>query len=143
MVAAVQLTVLTGPHKDRRFCFCGPNQCYIGRAVDCFVQLCGTERDQLISRHHCKLDIDPPAIHLRDLGSTNGTFVNGKGVEASLKELSDKVGCSVNDGDLITVGGTTLRARIVNCPHAGYDQEGKPVWREGETAIKDCPLTCD
>ena len=142
MVTAVRFTVLTGPHKGRRFCFCGPNRCQVGRALDCFIQLSGTERDQLISRHHCQLDIDPPSVRLRDLGSTNGTYVNGRKVESSLAEPSEKVGCIVNGGDLLTVGGTTLRADMVDCPGSANEPEGKPIWAAGETAKKDCLLPC-
>lgn len=142
MVTAIRLTVLTGPHKNRRFCFCGPTRCQVGRALDCFVQFSGTERDELISRHHCRLDIDPPSIQVRDLGSTNGTYINGKEVDSGLKELSEKAGCTVNHGDLLTAGGTTLRVDILDCPHAGNESEGKSIWATGETAKKDCPLPC-
>jgi pSer/pThr/pTyr-binding forkhead associated (FHA) protein len=31
-----------------------------------------------ISRYHCLLDINSPDIRVRDLGSLNGTIVNGK-----------------------------------------------------------------
>jgi pSer/pThr/pTyr-binding forkhead associated (FHA) protein len=110
--------------------------------LDCFIQLSGTERDQLISRHHCQLDIDPPSVQIRDLGSTNGTHVNGMEVRSSLKDPSEKVGSVVNDGDLLTVGGTTLAVAIIDCPHAGSELEGKTAWPGGETAKKDCPLPC-
>jgi predicted component of type VI protein secretion system len=142
MVTAVRLTVLTGPHKNRKFCFCGPTRCQMGRALDCFVQLSGAERDQLISRHHCQLDIDPPSLQVRDLGSRNGTFINGKEVESSLKELSEKAGAVVNHGDVLTMGGTTVRVDILDCPHAGKESEGKSIWEAGETAKKDCRLPC-
>jgi len=110
--------------------------------LDCFVQLSGAERDQLISRHHCQLEIDPPAVRVRDLGSTNGTFLNGTGVETILKELPEKPGSLVKDGSFLTVGGTTLKVDIVDCPHAGNDAAGQAIWQAGETAKKDCPLTC-
>ncbi len=142
MATAVRLTVLTGPHKGSRFCFCGPNQCEVGRALDCFVQLSGADRDQLISRHHCRLDIDPPSVEVRDLGSLNGTFVNGRAIEPGLYEYSETAGYPVDDGGLINVAGTTLRVDIVDCPPAGKELAGRPVWRAGETAKKDCPLRC-
>jgi len=142
MATAVRLTVLTGLHKNRRFCFCGPNRCQVGRALDCFVQLFGAERDQLISRHHCQLDIDPPSLQVRDLGSTNGTFINGKEVESSLNDLSEKAGAVVNHGDFLTIGGTTVRVDILDCPHARNESGGKSIWEAGETAKKDCLLPC-
>ncbi|KYC36281.1 hypothetical protein WA1_52005 [Scytonema hofmannii PCC 7110] len=32
----------------------------------------------IFSRYHCLLDINPPDIRVRDFGSRNGTYVNGK-----------------------------------------------------------------
>jgi eukaryotic-like serine/threonine-protein kinase len=146
MVTAVRLTVLTGPHKNRRFCFCGPTRCQVGRDLNCFVQMSGTERDQLISRHHCLLNINPPSIQVEDLGSSNGTYVNGKKVDPSPKETTllpnSETGLVVNQGDLLTTGGTTFRVDVVDCPHAGSELAGKSIWEAGETAKKDCPLPC-
>jgi pSer/pThr/pTyr-binding forkhead associated (FHA) protein len=112
--------------------------------VDCFVQLSGTERDRLISRHHCRLDIDPPLVRVEDLGSINGTYVNGQRVDPPLKDLVDLPGAEtkVKHGDLITIGGTTFQVDVVDCPHAGEEWEGKPIWEPGQTAKKDCPLAC-
>jgi eukaryotic-like serine/threonine-protein kinase len=143
MFTAVRLTVLTGPHKSRRFCFCGPTRCQVGRDLNCFVQLSGTERDKLISRHHCLLDINPPAIHVEDLGSGNGTYINGRRVDPISNETRDETaGLAVNHGDVLTIGGTTLRVEVVDCPHAGSELAGKSIWEAGETAKKDCPLSC-
>jgi len=114
----------------------------MGRAWDCVVQLSGADKDQLISRHHCQLDIDPPFLQVWDLGSRNGTFINGKEVEPSVKDQSEKAGAVVNHGDLLTIGGTTVRIDILDCPHAGKELEGTSIWQTGETAKKDCPLPC-
>lgn len=51
-----------------------------------FPFLIGKEKDKVnaviheksVSRTHCKLEEDEGVIYLRDLGSTNGTFINGK-----------------------------------------------------------------
>jgi pSer/pThr/pTyr-binding forkhead associated (FHA) protein len=60
------------------YVFDEPCQPVIGRANDCTIQLPTNFRFAEVSRHHCLLDIDPPAIRVRDLGSLNGTFVNGE-----------------------------------------------------------------
>jgi pSer/pThr/pTyr-binding forkhead associated (FHA) protein len=146
MATTIRLTVLTGAHKNRKYCFCGPTHCEVGRALDCFVQLSGTERDQLISRHHCRLEIDPPLVHVADLGSSNGTYVNGSKVEPISTRTGDPPGSEkvvdVNNGDLITVGGTTFQVDVVDCPHVDEEREGIPVWEPGQTAKKECPLPC-
>lgn len=73
----VDLRVLAGPYKGRVFSFTQPDTFLIGRSVD--AHLCLTD-DKFFSRHHCLLEITPPHCFLRDLGSTNGTFVNGQRV---------------------------------------------------------------
>jgi hypothetical protein len=135
MPATLRLTVLTGDHKDEKFCFCGASSCLIGRGSDCFIQLTGTERDQLISRHHCQLKIDLPAVHIKDLGSRNGTYLNGKLVESLEVSLAP---CECDAGatrpaEILTVGGTTLRVDVVDCK--GDSGIG---WKPGEMARKGC-----
>src|SRR2546423_7765171 len=95
----VNLKVLAGPYKGRVFNFTQPDTFLIGRTEDS--HLCLPE-DKFFSRHHCMLEITPPRCFLRDLGSTNGTFVNGQRVaEASLKS-----------GDQIQGGATVLLVEV-------------------------------
>jgi len=142
MAAAIRLTVLTGPHKHRKFCFCGPSKCQIGRALDCMVQLSGAARDQLISRHHCQLEIDPPVLKVRDLASKNGTFVNGKKVASSPTQPAEEAAAELEHGDLLTVGGMTMRVDILDCPHFEGKTEGKSNWEVGQVVKEDCSLPC-
>ena len=51
----------------------------IGRAEDCDLQL----ESDLVSSYHCILLLDEYTLRLRDLGSKNGTFVNGRRVGTS------------------------------------------------------------
>jgi pSer/pThr/pTyr-binding forkhead associated (FHA) protein len=50
----------------------------LGRAKDCHPNIPDDEKHRRISRSHCLLEINPPDIRIRDFGSKNGTFVNGK-----------------------------------------------------------------
>lgn len=61
----------------------------IGRCESADLQIDSTR----VSREHACVEIDGAAVVLRDLGSTNGTFVNGEPV--------DQV--ELRDGDVITV----------------------------------------
>jgi hypothetical protein len=67
----------------------------IGRLAECEVVL----DDSKVSRRHAEVRRDGVGAVVVDLGSTNGTQVNGAGVREKL----------LNDGDSITVGATTLR----------------------------------
>jgi len=53
----------------------------VGRAVDCAVRLDSTD----VSRRHARIVVNDNDALLEDLGSTNGTFVNGTRVTAPVK----------------------------------------------------------
>jgi hypothetical protein len=84
----VTLRVLSGPHIGRTFTFDQHDTFLIGRAET--AHLCLPE-DRFFSRHHCLLEIAPPRVFLRDLGSTNGTFVNGQRVQEAYLSSGDKI----------------------------------------------------
>src|SRR6267142_1254727 len=112
----VNLKVLAGPYKGRIFTFSQHDTFLIGRTND--AHLCLPD-DRFFSRNHCLLEINPPHSFLRDLGSTNGTFVNGQRVkEASLK-----------NGDRIQGGETVLLVEVTASePHqlSETTQEARP-----------------
>lgn len=68
----------------------------IGRLADCTVVIA----DGNTSRHHAEIRRVANAFMVNDLGSTNGTFVNGERVTAERR---------LADGDAITVGAVTVR----------------------------------
>ncbi len=114
----INLRVLAGPYKGRVFSFTQSDTFLIGRTNDAHLYL---PEDKFFSRHHCLLEITPPHCFLRDLGSTNGTFVNGKKVtEAFLK-----------NGDQIQGGETVLLVEVStgeadggrNVPRADYSSK--------------------
>jgi hypothetical protein len=55
-----------------------------------------------ISRRHARIDFDGGQVVLTDLGSTNGTSVNGQRVSA----------VALNPGDMVQLGTTTLTFRV-------------------------------
>ena len=78
MPAKVILTITRGPLAGQTFAFEEHTTRLLGRGEDCDPRLPDDQDHRLISRHHCLLEINPPAIRVRDFGSRNGTFVNGK-----------------------------------------------------------------
>lgn len=59
--------------------------------------------DPAVSSPHCMLLFRGGKIKIKDELSTNGTFVNGKGIEES----------EIEDGDIILVGKTELKFRSI------------------------------
>ncbi|HEX8709574.1 MAG TPA: protein kinase [Pyrinomonadaceae bacterium] len=95
----VTLRVLSGPHAGRTFTFDQHDTFLIGRSET--AQLC-LPNDRFFSRNHCLLEIAPPRCFLRDLGSTNGTFVNGVKVQEAY----------LRNGDQIQGGQTVLAVEV-------------------------------
>ena len=95
----VNLRVIAGPYTGRIFTFTQHDSFLIGRNPE--AHLCLPD-DRFFSRNHCLLEINPPHSFLRDLGSTNGTFVNGKKVREVF----------LNSGDQIQGGETVLCVEV-------------------------------
>ncbi len=116
MPAQVTLTILQGDHQDKSFTFDSRETFLIGRDSNCHLRL----TDQAVSRHHCLLDINPPYIKARDLGSKFGTFVNGEKIgqrpanatpaEAAKLQLPEY---ELKAGDRITIHQTILEVGII------------------------------
>ena len=68
----------------------------IGRLPECTITL----EDGNVSREHARIQPGPGAYVVTDLGSTNGTMVNGVRVQGSQK---------IADGDIVSFGSTHVR----------------------------------
>jgi pSer/pThr/pTyr-binding forkhead associated (FHA) protein len=74
----------------------------IGRSLNCDLVL----KDGKISRTHCRVEMREGRLILTDLGSANGTVVNGEAVRKSV----------VNRGDYVRLGFTVLACRESEIP---------------------------
>ena len=77
-VMRVILDVVQGPLKGRQFVLDRHDTFIVGRSR--FVH-CPMPEDLALSRDHFMIEVNPPVCELRDLGSTNGTFVNNQRVD--------------------------------------------------------------
>lgn len=91
----------------------------VGRESDCELRIPLPS----VSRQHCEFILDNGKVTVRDLGSSNGTYVNKQRVEEA--ELSA--------GDLIAVGPAVF-ALILNGEPSGLDM--KAVFAEGTVVVK-------
>lgn len=91
------LTVVTGPEQGQSFPIDGsqPSRILLGQAPACDIRL----TDRTVSRRHVALDVEGGRVRVSDLGSKNGTRINGvKIVEAW-----------VQGGETIQAGSTVFR----------------------------------
>ena len=70
----VLLRVTAGPHLGEEYCVELRDTFTVGRSSRVHFPMV---YDQALSREHFQINNDPPLCHLVDLGSTNGTKVNG------------------------------------------------------------------
>jgi pSer/pThr/pTyr-binding forkhead associated (FHA) protein len=93
-----RLVVLSSPALPAGDVFdIGPVPLTVGRGDDNAVAL---RRDEFASAHHARLEALRDGVWLVDLGSTNGTLVNGARIDGRRR---------LRSGDLIRVGDTELR----------------------------------
>ena len=130
MPAEVRLTITQGLHEGKEFVFRERTVGAIGRAADCLLRLPCDLAHLDVSRHHCLLDIDPPEIRVRDLGSRNGTYVNGTKIGQRLPGLSPEAWSALDmaerpleDGDELRVCGTAFRVSVSEDEWAAGEEE--------------------
>ena len=117
MAARVTLKATAGPLAGRVFSYDRHDTFLFGRSPDCHAELAAN--DTTASRHHFLLEVNPPNARLRDLGSLNGTHVNGqkhggRGRQESPEEAARRKlpEVDLHDGDHIRVGATVFEVAI-------------------------------
>lgn len=85
--------------------------------------------DTLCSRKHCQLSLTPDGWQLRDLGSSNGSRVNGERVKSEQR---------LRDGDIIRIGASlllfTLDITQALEPGTEFDEHGTKLDQTGAAA---------
>lgn len=91
----------------------------VGRESDCELRIPLPS----VSRQHCEFIVEDGKVTLRDLGSSNGTYVNKQRIEEA----------ELNSGDLIAVGPAVFAFMIDGEPS---DLDLKALFAEGTVAVK-------
>jgi len=103
------------------------NKLLIGRAEECDIRPLSEE----VSRRHCAVLVGPADVWVDDLGSRNGTFVNGTRISAKTK---------LTDGDMIRVGSLELK---VSCQQPAGARGGEEDVSRWLTSDEDSAGTAD
>ena len=121
-MSKLALRFISGKHKGNEYLLPPSGQIYVGRSSDIDLVLI----EDMVSRKHAQITINGNDVTIEDLGSTNGTFVNGERITA----------VSIKKGDRILIGTSIMK--LVE-PDANVKQtsvsEPPPALHE-ETGIK-------
>lgn len=114
-MARIILKGISGCLRGEVFLFEEKGVCIVGRTDDCNIKI-SREQDIAVSRRHCMLIIDPPTIKVRDLFSTNGTYVDDerlipKIIEGS-SEYDESCDRELKHGDRVSIGGMVFIVEI-------------------------------
>jgi serine/threonine-protein kinase len=104
------VAVISGPHQGELFEFSQHETLLVGRASIAQLRL---NKDRYVSRHHVRLEINPPECYVHDLSSRTGTFVNGEQIR----------GVFLQNRDIVTCGHTRLRFSVLEDPHCASSAE--------------------
>ncbi|MFZ9519023.1 MAG: transglycosylase SLT domain-containing protein [Silvanigrellaceae bacterium] len=83
---------LSGPLHDRTFEIGEGESKVVGKSEGTFIRI---DDDVMVSRSHAKISVQRGQLWIEDLGSRNGTFINGKKIERKTR---------ISAGDKINVG---------------------------------------
>jgi hypothetical protein len=101
------LRFISGKYQGGEFPIATEKQILIGRSSDLDMVLV----EDMVSRKHARIAMQTDQIWIEDLGSTNGTFVNGEKIKrARLKE-----------GDRVLIGTSILKLIAGDAPKEGMD----------------------
>ncbi|MEA2700499.1 MAG: hypothetical protein QOI66_4770 [Myxococcales bacterium] len=132
------LRFISGKYQGGEFPLRPHREIVIGRSSDLDMVLV----EDMVSRKHAKITTDDKAVSIQDLGSTNGTFVNGEKIR--------KV--DLKDGDRILIGTSIIKLVYVDgeLTHSLSETEArsrmavtanrKPPTRSMSGSIEEIPL---
>jgi predicted component of type VI protein secretion system len=98
----VQLIVVQGKPEGKTIPLLTP-RFKIGRGETCHLR----PNSEQVSREHAEFVVGPDGVSVTDLGSRNGTLVNGRALTAA---------CALKNGDLVQVGPLTFAVSIEGAP---------------------------
>ncbi|SRR5579875_560890 len=135
MFERVILRALNGPFQGRNFILENGADYILGRSQDCSCVL--DDPLCLVSRRHCCIRIYAPFVSIQDLGSRNGTWVNGTSIgrrkkgqwfeESPHEEPAEH---PLNDGDILQIAGYEFQVHLEPMPPcaAAEPRDQEKLW---------------
>ncbi|MCP4606668.1 MAG: DUF4388 domain-containing protein [Proteobacteria bacterium] len=112
------LRFISGKYKGGEYVLPTNKDIFIGRSSEIDLVL----MEDMVSRKHARLWIQDKMIHIQDLGSTNGTFVNGEKISTTV----------INRGDRILIGTSIMKVVETDQQQVRETRtDNSPIMQEG------------
>jgi hypothetical protein len=111
------LKATAGDLSGQEFALTAPAHCILGRSRSCTLRLPG---DATVSRQHCLIEVEEDGVYAQDLGSLNGTLVNGekigqrernRNVDATMMQPARQ---PLNNGDELRICNNVFQVELTN-----------------------------
>jgi pSer/pThr/pTyr-binding forkhead associated (FHA) protein len=139
MTEPVVIQATAGALTGRQWAFSDPDLVVVGKEADCTLRL--PADDAYASRHHALIEVRPPRVVVRDLGSLNGTYVNDEKIGARAPTETPEQGrghvyreVELRDQDVVRLSGTELRVTV---PRAMAGTPPQPAVPQAADSVDD------
>lgn len=143
MFERVILRATEGLLKGKEYALENGTNCILGRSKDC--SPCLFDPSFLISRRHCRIKVSAPLIRIQDLGSRNGTYVNGENIGQRHKERTFEEAMQEEhteyplwQGDKLRIGDNIFQVELDPPPPCAEAEECDPK----KLCTSDCIPCC-
>lgn len=107
MFARVILRGINGGLQGQTLVLENETKYVLGRSQDCALRL--PDPHLLVSRYHCRIQVSAPFVAVEDLGSLNGTYINGGRIGQRDREQSFAGGLLEKHAEYLLWDGDQLR----------------------------------
>lgn len=101
-MAQLALRFISGKYQGGEFPLADGSPVIVGRSSDLDMVLV----EEMVSRKHARIELRGGVVHVEDMGSTNGTFVNGERIDRA----------SLVEGDRLLIGTSILKLVLLEEP---------------------------
>lgn len=118
----IKLKVTSGSHAGKEIAIT-KSRFLIGRGEDCHLR----PQSDMVSRQHCEITVEGGKVTAKDMGSRNGTIVNGDVIEGPRE---------IKMGDLLKVGPLEFEVMIDHSPGGAKRSKVKNVQQAAARAVE-------
>jgi pSer/pThr/pTyr-binding forkhead associated (FHA) protein len=138
MPALIILKAMAGDLRGQEYAINEPANCVLGRSRSCGLRLQG---DPTVSRQHCLIEVEEGRAWVQDLGSLNGTHINGSKIGQRLPIYGDVTMLQpsrqeLHHGDVLRICANVFHVEVVS-PDAISKRENPDASKAGTVRSRE------